>query len=62
MSVDTNTEGKNLSPYERLEHKGVEFLLPRNLLRWAADLTVDAKRGVLGKKFVVQAGHAHSPG
>jgi len=61
VSVDTNTEGKNLNPYERLEHKGVQFLLPRNLLRWAADLTVDAKRGVTGKRFVVEAGHAHGP-
>lgn len=62
MSVDTNTEGKNLSPYERLPHKGVEFLLPRNLLRWAGDLTVDAKKSVFGTRFVVQAGHAHGPG
>lgn len=62
MSVDTNTQGKNLEPYERLEHGGVEFLLPRNLLRWAADLTVDAKRGLLGRRFVVEAGHAHGPG
>lgn len=62
MSVDTNTAGKNLEPYERLEHRGVEFLLPRNLLKWAADLTVDAKRGLLGKRFVVAAGHAHGPG
>ena len=62
MSVDTNTEGKNLNPYERLEYQGVEFLLPRNLLRWAANLTVDAKRGVMGRRFVVEAGHAHGPG
>lgn len=62
MSVDTNTDGKNLAPYERMPHQGVEFLLPRNLLKWAADLTVDAKRSVFGTRFVVQAGHAHSPG
>jgi hypothetical protein len=61
VSVDTNTAGKNLAPYERLPHEGVEFLLPRNLLRWAADLTVDAKRSLFGTRFVVQAGHAHGP-
>ncbi len=62
MSVDTNTEGKDLRPYERMPYEGVEFLLPRNLLRWAADLTVDARRGWLGSRFVVSAGHAHGPG
>jgi hypothetical protein len=40
----------------------VEFLLPRDLLGWAADLTVDAKRSILGTRFVVEAGHAHGPG
>ena len=62
MSVDTNIEGKNLRPYERHPVGGVEFLLPRNLLRWAAEITVDAKRSVFGKRFVVSAGHAHGPG
>lgn len=61
MSVDTNTDGKNLNPYERMPYEGVEFLLPRNLMRWAADVTVDAKRSLLGTRFVVQAGHAHGP-
>ena len=40
----------------------VAFLVPRNLIGWAASLTVDAKRGLLGSKFVVEAGHAHGPG
>ncbi len=62
MSVDTNAEGKNLAPYERRAYEGVEFLLPRNLLQWAAEITVDAKRSVLGRRFVVSAGHAHGPG
>jgi len=62
VSVDTNTEGKNLNPYERLEYEGVEFLVPRSLLGWAADLTVDARRSVLGRRFVIEAGHAHGPG
>ncbi len=62
MSVDTNTEGKNLSPYERVEYHGVAFLVPRNLIGWAATLTVDATRGLLGSKFVIEAGHAHGPG
>ena len=61
MSVDTNTDGKNLNPYERMPYEGVEFLLPRNLMRWAADVTVDTKRSVFGTRFVVQAGHAHNP-
>ena len=62
MSVDTNTQGKNLNPYRRVRQDDVEFLVPRNLLDWAADVTVDAKRTLLGSRFVVQAGHAHGPG
>ncbi len=61
MSVDTNTTGKNLDPYRRVRQNDVEFLVPRNLLNWAADLTVDAKRSLLGTRFVVEAGHAHGP-
>ena len=62
MSVDTNTRGKNLDPYKRVRRDDVEFLVPRNLLRWAADLNVQAKRTLVGTRFVVQAGHAHGPG
>ena len=62
MSVDTNTQGKNLDPYRRVRQDDVEFLVPRNLIKWAADVTVDAKRTLLGTRFVVQAGHAHGPG
>jgi hypothetical protein len=62
VSVDTNTLGKNLAPYERLAYDGVEFLVPRNLAAWAASLTVDARRSLFGQRFVVEAGHAHDPG
>ncbi len=62
MSVDTNTRGKNLDPYKRVRRDDVEFLVPRNLLRWAADLNVQAKRTLVGTRFVVEAGHAHGPG
>ncbi len=62
MSVDTNTRGKNLDPYTRVRRDDVEFLVPRNLLRWAADLNVQAKRTLVGTRFVVEAGHAHGPG
>ena len=62
MSVDTNTRGKNLDPYRRVRRDDVEFLVPRNLLRWAADLNVHAKRTLVGTRFVVEAGHAHGPG
>lgn len=62
MSVDTNTRGKNLDPYRRVRREDVEFLVPRNLLAWAAEVTVDAKRSVLGTRFVIHAGHAHGPG
>ncbi len=62
MSVDTNTRGKNLDPYKRVRHDDVEFLVPRNLLRWAADLNVSSKRTIVGTRFVVEAGHAHGPG
>lgn len=61
MSVDTNTKGKNLDPYRRVTQDDVEFLVPRNLLNWAANITVDAKSSLLGTRFVVQAGHAHGP-
>jgi hypothetical protein len=61
VSVDTNTKGKNLDPYHRVRRDDVEFLIPRNLQRWAADLTVDAKKSLLGSRFVVEAGHAHGP-
>ncbi len=62
MSVDTNSEGKKLSRYEHLRVADVELLVPRRLLSWAASLTVDVKRSVLGRRFVVEAGHAHGPG
>ena len=62
MSVDTNTRGKNLDPYKRVRRDDVEFLVPRNLLRWAADLNVHTKRTLVGTRFVVEAGHAHDPG
>ncbi len=62
MSVDTNTRGKNLDPYKRVRRDDVEFLVPRNLLRWGADLNVNAKRTLVGTRFVVEAGHAHGPG
>jgi hypothetical protein len=62
VSVDTNTRGKNLDPYERVAYDDVDFLVPRSLLSWAASITVDAKRSLLGTRFVVEAGHAHGPG
>jgi hypothetical protein len=61
VSVDTNTKGKNLDPYQRLAVGDVEFLVPATLQRWAANLIVDAKRSLLGTRFVVEAGHAHGP-
>jgi hypothetical protein len=62
VSVDTNTQGKNLSRYERHQLEGVDLLIPQRLARWAADLKVDVRRSVLGRRFVVEAGHAHGPG
>ncbi len=62
MSVDTNTQGKNLDPYRRVHQGDVEFLVPRNLAKWAANVTVDTKRTLFGTRFVVEAGHAHGPG
>ncbi|GMQ84563.1 MAG: hypothetical protein BMS9Abin07_0127 [Acidimicrobiia bacterium] len=62
MSVDTNTMGKNLDPYRRVQRDDVEFLVPRNLTRWADNLTVHAKKTMLGTRFIVEAGHAHAPG
>ena len=62
MSVDTNTIGKNLDPYQLVERDGVEFLVPRNLVGWAATVTIDTRRSVFGRQFVVDAHHAHGPG
>ena len=62
MSVDTNMAGKNLRPYEVVSYRDVEFLVPRNLLVWAADITVGTKRSLFGTRFAVSAGHAHGPG
>ncbi len=62
MSVDTNTKGKNLDPYRRVEQDDVEFLVPRNLVNWAASVTVGTKKTLFGTRFVVEAGHAHGPG
>jgi hypothetical protein len=61
VSVDTNTKGKDLNPYEPLAVGDVEILVPANLQRWAANLIVDARRSLLGTRFVVEAGHAHGP-
>jgi len=62
VSVDTNTKGKNLDPYRRVEKDDVAFLVPRNLVNWASNVTVGTKRTMLGTRFVVEAGHAHGPG
>jgi len=59
VSVDTNMQGKNLNPYQRVSRGDVEFLVPLTMTRWAADLNVHAKKTLFGTRFVVEAGHAH---
>ena len=53
MSVDTNTKGKNLTPYRRHRIDDVEVLVPRELLALAQSMRVDVTGG-FRKKLAVQ--------
>lgn len=53
MSVDTNTKGKNLTPYRRHKIDDLEVLVPRDLLAMAQSMHVDVTGG-LRKKLDVK--------
>jgi len=53
VSVDTNTRGKNLTPYRRFRIDDVEILIPRQLTQMAQSMSVDVAGG-FRKKLAVQ--------
>ena len=61
MSVDTHLRGKNLEPYQRVIHDGVELLLNPRLVQWASTMRVDAGRRAVRSKLLVDLEHQHGP-
>ena len=61
MSVDTNTKGKDLSPYQVLRLDGVRVLVAPNLNRYATAVRLDQRRGLLGPKLTMDHDHRHGP-
>ena len=61
MSVDTNTEGKNLSPYERVKAGEVEVLVAPRLGQYATAIRLGTRRGALGRKLTMDHDHRHGP-
>lgn len=60
MSVDTNTKGKDLSPYHRLRADQVEVLIAPRLPEYATAIRLGTKRGLLGqKKLTMDHDHRH---
>lgn len=55
MSVDTNTKGKNLAPYRRQTVDDMKVLVAPDLVKFAAEVRVIAKPGILGAKLKVEA-------
>ena len=61
MSVDTNTKGKDLSPYLRLGLGDVEVLVAPRLGEYATAVRLGTKRGLLGQKLTMEHDHKHGP-
>ena len=59
MSVDTNTKGKDLSPYHRVRADDVEILLAPRLGEYATAVRLGTKRGLLGQKLTMDHDHRH---
>jgi len=53
VSVDTNTSGKNLTPYRRFKVDDLDILIPRQLTQMAQSMSVDVSGG-FRKKLAVQ--------
>ncbi len=66
MSVDTYLERKNVEPYQRVSHEDIELLLAPRLLQQVGRISLQAKRGLFGRKLLVDAfprnDHFHGPG
>ncbi|QBI19566.1 hypothetical protein ER308_08385 [Egibacter rhizosphaerae] len=61
MSVDTYLKGKNTSAYAQAAHGDVEVLVAPSMARWSNRITIDIKRGLLGRRFDVAVEHQHGP-
>ena len=61
MSVDTYLKGKNLAPYQTVEHDGVKILVAPALTNWAASVQLHVKQFLIWKSFQVEAEHRHAP-
>jgi hypothetical protein len=61
VSVDTNTRGKDLSPYHRLAVGDVEVLVAPRLGDYATAVRLDTRRGLLGQKLTMDHDHLHGP-
>ncbi|MCP3912069.1 MAG: hypothetical protein GY713_14060 [Actinomycetia bacterium] len=55
MSVDTNTKGKNLSPYRQRQVEDMKVLVAPDLFEFAAEVRLLAKPGLLGSRLKVEA-------
>jgi hypothetical protein len=53
VSVDTNVRGKNLSPYRKLRHEGLQILVTPSLVGLADSMRVVTK-GLIGKSLKVE--------
>jgi hypothetical protein len=59
VSVDTNTKGKDLSPYHRVNAGEVEILLAPRLGEYATAVRLGTRRGLLGQKLTMDHDHRH---
>ena len=53
MSVDTNVKGKNLAPYRKLRHEGMQILITPALVGLAESMRVVTK-GRIAKSLKVE--------
>ena len=61
MSVDTNTKGTDLGPYQRVRAGEIEILLAPKLGEYATGIRLDTRRGLLGPRLTMDHDHRHGP-
>lgn len=60
MSVDTNTKGKDLTPYRRLRAGDVDVLVAPRLPEYATAIRLGTARGLLSRtKLTMDHDHRH---
>jgi len=59
VSVDTNTKGKDLTPYHRIDVGTIEILLAPRLGEYATAVRLGTKRGLMGPKLTMDHDHRH---